>query len=127
MSSSAPPIEGQEPPVITIEEPIEETARLLRTLQRMLLAHPYAVRAAIRVLVAEGRAFSQTEAGRMWRERLDRSDSIRTARTFWDGLTNPLVGEDLPTTLPTEMLHNFFAAIGLGRAEAALVRAFTGR
>jgi hypothetical protein len=127
MSAPAHPSDGGQPPLITIAEPVEETARLLRSLQNALVVHPFATRAAIRVLVAEGRAFAATEEGRRWRERLDRSESMRTARTFWEGLVYPLVAEGLPTTRPTTMLDDFFAAIGSGGAEAALARAFTGR
>ena len=85
MNDPAAPPDATQPPVITIAEPVEETARLLRSLQAALLMHPFAARAAIRVLVAEGRAFAETEEGRRWRERLDRSSAMRTARTLWEG------------------------------------------
>ena len=119
--------DASRPPVITIAEPAEETARLLRTLQAALLMHPFAARAAIRVLVTEGRAFAETEEGRRWKERLDRSSAMRTARTMWEGLAYPLVADGLPTTLPTAALDDLLAAVSAGGAEAALARAFTGR
>src|SRR5437764_6562179 len=64
MSDAAPSPDDSRPPVITIGEPVEEAARLLRSLQALLLMHPFAARAAIRVLVAEGRAFAETQEGR---------------------------------------------------------------
>ena len=127
MSDPSAPPNGHQAPVITIDEPVEETARLLRALQAALLTHPFATRAAIRVLVAEGRAFAETEEGRLWRTRLDRSNAMRTARTLWEGLAYPLVADGLPTSLPTVALDDLFAAVSAGGAEAALARAFTGR
>lgn len=127
MSDSAPPPDETRPPILTIAEPVEQAARLLRALQAVLLTHPFAARAAIRLLIAEGSAFAETEEGRRWRERLDRSDIMRTARTFWEGLAYPLVADDLPASLPTTALDNLFAAFSAGGAEAALARAFVGR
>jgi hypothetical protein len=127
MSNPAPPPAETGPPVITIREPVEDVARLLRSLQALLMKHPVAARAAIRVLVAEGRAFAETDEGRRWRQRLDRSDAMRTVRTFWEGLAYPLLAEGPPTTLPTTALDDLFAAASAGGAEAALMRALVGR
>jgi hypothetical protein len=127
MSDPPPAPDGHQVPVITIADPVDETARLLRTLQAALLMHPFAARAAIRLLVKEGRAFAETDEGRHWKQRLERSDAMRTARTLWEGLAYPLVADGLPATLPTTTLDELIAAVTTGGAEAALARAFMGR
>jgi hypothetical protein len=123
---ASPPAEAQ-PPVITIAEPIEEAARLLRSLQALLMRHPFAARAAMRALVVEGRQFAATPEGRGWQARLEQSEIMKTARTFWEALAYPLLADDLPRPLPTAALDDLFAAFSVGGAEAALARAFAGR
>lgn len=125
--SASPAPNDEASPVIRIAEPTQEIARLLRLLQAALMTHPFAVRGAVDALVAEGRAFAETEAGRAWRRRLEGSSVLREARTLWEGLMLPFSDGALagPSSPPVRALvDDFFAAAMNGGAEAAMARAF---
>lgn len=74
---------------------------VLRRLQGVFLAHPIAAQAAFAALVAEGRRFATTAAGRRWQDRLARSPLLRRARAPWDAATLWMLAEDPPDVLPS--------------------------
>lgn len=120
-------------PVVTIAAPVEEIARLLRSLQRAMLRHPLAVHEAVNALAGEGRSFAETEEGKSWRARLEASGVVREARTLWEGLMLPLSqlgpaggpADGPSAAFPGALVDDLFAAASAGWPEMALARAFT--
>jgi hypothetical protein len=124
---SSPEARPDAAPTITIAEPAVEVARLLRSLQALLLRHPFAASEAVRALVAEGRAFAETEEGRLWKERLEHSSVLRDARTLWEGVVFPLSVDERPLSRLRSFIDDMLSAVRAGGAESALARAFMHR
>jgi hypothetical protein len=80
--------------------------RLVRHAQRLLRRNPTAARALVRALLAEGRRFSTTPAGRRWQALLASSDLISRGRLLWlaAGFDRLLEGGDEPGVLPSDWL-----------------------
>jgi hypothetical protein len=69
-----------------------------------------AAQAALRALVAEGRRFAETAAGRRWKDRLARSELIRRGRMVWQGSVLNMLDENAESPLPSAFLDAVLAA-----------------
>jgi hypothetical protein len=63
---------------------IEAHVQIIQRLQAFVLKHPVAANALFCTLVAEGQAFARTPEGRLWKDRLSRSELIHRARLTLD-------------------------------------------
>jgi hypothetical protein len=115
---------SDEPQRVVLHEPEDEVGRLLRALQRLLLKYPVASQALFTALVAEGRLFGATEAGRAWRGRLAASPLIRRGRVVWDETTLRMLEEDPATVIPSAVVDAFVHAAMMDGLEPFLSRLF---
>lgn len=104
------------------DEPEDELSRLLHELRWVLFKHPIATQAAYRALVREGRAFAQTDEGRAWRARLERSELIRRGTSLFDLGTMSMLDPDSDQLLPTHLIDAFARAASRLDLEEALAR-----
>jgi hypothetical protein len=84
-----------------------ELLGLLRLLQRAVLEHPVAAQAAFSALVAEGRAFAQTEEGAEWQRRLAGSSLVEKGRVIWQVTTLDVLEDSESTVVPSRVLDAF--------------------
>jgi len=101
-------------------EPEDELTALLQQLQLAVLCHPVAAQAAFRSLVAEGRRFSQTDAGAAWAARLEGSPLVTRGRLAWEALTLNALDDDEAVAVPTAVLDAFTQAVGSADMELLL-------
>ncbi len=87
-----------------------ELRRGLREAQRIIFKYPIVSQAVIAALAAEGRRFSETDEGRLWRARLSRSDLYRRGREIWYLGTSGVFGEKSTGVLPSAMVEAFVQA-----------------
>jgi hypothetical protein len=104
------------------DEAGDELSRLLFELRMIVLKHPVAAQAAFRSLVAEGRRFGETEEGRAWRARLERSELIRRGSTVLELGTLGMLDADSDQVLPTQLIDAFARAASRRDLEEALAR-----
>jgi hypothetical protein len=95
------------PPEATHED---DTIRLLRAAQVVLLKYPIAAQAAFASLVREGRLFAGTAAGAEWQRRLAASTVLAKARTMFEGLASGIVTER-GAVLPSTFVDAFLRAL----------------
>lgn len=88
----------------------EKLVQLLREGQFLILRHPVAAQAALGALVAEGRRFAETAAGRRWKRRLAGSELIRRGRMVWQGSVLNMLEEDSESPIPSAFLDAVLAA-----------------
>ena len=88
-------------PRVALRAPASDPVAVLRRLQGVLLAHPIAAQAAFSALLAEGRRFATTPAGRRWQEQLVRSPLLRRVRAPFDAATLWMLDEGTPDVLPS--------------------------
>lgn len=84
-----------------------ELLALLRILQRAVLEHPVAAQAAFSALIAEGRAFAQTEEGATWHRRLASSRLVEKGRAIWQVATLDVLEDSQSTIVPSRVLDAF--------------------
>ncbi len=100
------PSDERAPDIVIPEETIPDTtdgadvARVIDTLQLVVLKHPVAAQAAYRAFVAEGRRFAATEEGRSWHARLERSPEMQRLRSLWEAATFNVLRADETSALP---------------------------
>jgi hypothetical protein len=104
------------------DEPDDELSRLLFELRWLVLRHPLAAQATYRALVAEGRRFDATEAGHIWRARLEGSELVRRGTSILELGTLGMLDDDAPGALPTQMIDAFARAASRRDLEEALAR-----
>ena len=121
---SAPAHEGV--PCFALRAPASDPVVLLRQLQGVLLSHPVAAQAAFAALVAEGRRFATSPAGRRWQERLVRSPLLRRARAPWDAATLWMLEDGAPDVLPSAYVDALCALAQSPDADALLDRLVRG-
>lgn len=103
-------------------EPEDELSRLLYELRWLVLQHPVAAQAAYRALVAEGRAYAETEEGRRWRERLAGSELVRRGKSVWELGTLGMLDAESDRVLPSQLVEAFARAASRRDLEDALAR-----
>lgn len=94
--------------VIRLPELLEEeavVADIVAQGQRWLFKHPVAAQAIHRALVAEGRAFGETDEGRAWRARLEASPAIRRLRPLWEAATLNVLESTRDARLPSQLIE----------------------
>ncbi|MCB9548788.1 MAG: hypothetical protein H6706_23535 [Myxococcales bacterium] len=101
----------------------DATLRRLHEARTLLVKYPVAAQAAFAALVAEGRRFAETEAGRRWQTTLADSDLVRRGRAIFQGVTADVLGEH-QGPLPSGFLEAFIEATRRGDAEGLLQRLF---
>jgi hypothetical protein len=111
-------------PTLTLAPDDDELQRLLREGQYLLLQHPVAAQAAFSALVAEGRRYARTEAGRQWQARLRGSDLIRRGRVVWEVVTLKMLEERPPNVMPTTYLDAMVQATASPELEPLLAKLF---
>lgn len=104
----------------------EDTDVLVRLtgLQRALFKHPAAAQALYAALVAEGRAWAETEEGRARWEALATSPKVRQARAAWETTTLNSLDARRVGTLPGVYVDALLAAAGHEDPEALFARLF---
>jgi hypothetical protein len=108
-------------PHVIVTDPDDDAMAILRDLQYSVIRNPAAAQAIFSALVAEGRAFAATEAGKRWKERFEKSDLLRRVRTFWGNSYFNLLDDDPGAVLPSTLLDALAKAIardGFGDAGA---------
>lgn len=115
------------PPAPAPSSPPTEEDRMLaalRAIQEFVLRHPVAARAAYAALVAEGRAFAETEAGRALHDSLQRSQLLQRARLLWEMASLHALSEETPDLLPSAYLDGLFLAAATRDPDELLDRLF---
>jgi hypothetical protein len=107
---------------LLVDEPDDELSRLLSELRWLLVKHPIAAQAAYRALVREGRAFAQTDEGRAWRARLERSELVRRGTSLFELGTIGMLDADSDQLLPTQLIDAFARAASRSDLEEAIAR-----
>lgn len=102
----------------------DELHDLLTRLQLAIVAHPIAAQALFRALVAEGRAFAATPAGRRWAAMLADSPLVQRGRMVWDVTTLRMLDDDPDTVLPTTLMDAFVRTAAKETLEPFLSRLF---
>jgi len=98
---------------------------LMRRGARLVWTHPVAAQAAFAALVAEGRAFAQTDEGARWEAALRGSPAIERAFRAFEMLTGNILLENPEVVLPSgylDLLVEAAALRDLGPWLAQLVR-----
>jgi hypothetical protein len=106
-------------------DPEAEGLALLRAARGFLLQHPWAARALLRGLVAEGRRFGQTAEGGAMRAEVARSELMRRGRVLWEGVTLGVYddeGHDEAGALPSALLDGVARAAVMEGLEGVLSR-----
>ncbi len=111
-------------PRVVLEAPADELERALQEGQLVLLKHPVAAQAALRALVAEGRRFATTPAGRRWKEKLAGSELVRRGRVFWESSALGIFEDHPDTLLPSSLLDAIIGATARTDLHALLARLF---
>ena len=95
--------------------------RVLSRLRRAILMHPEGSRALYGALIAEGRRFAKTSAGRTWSDRLAKSEKLRRLRLAWEVLSlSTLDGAEESEALPSAWLDALYALAGRSDMEESL-------
>ena len=111
-------------PVIELREPDKGMVRVLRSLQLALLKHPVAGQAVFNALLSEGRAFAQTEQGRLAKRKLEESTLLHRARLIFDFSTLSMLEDDPPEIMPSAYLDVLFMLASGDRSDEVLHRLF---
>jgi len=111
-------------PVVELRTAPDQTLRVLRSLQASLLKHPIAAQAAFTALVAEGRSFGATEAGRAMRTALEQSELLRRARLVFDFSTLSMLEQEPPDIMPSAYIDALFMLSSSERADEVLQQLF---
>jgi hypothetical protein len=100
--------------------PADALYGLLVGVRRLVMGHPSAARAMLDLLVAEGRRYATTPAGKELRDVLVASEAVGELRRVWDTVTlNVLDGPATPSGIPeawSELLADAIAARSVGDA-----------
>ncbi len=107
-------------PRLALRDAAEDRVHVLRSLQALALEHPVAAQAAFSALVAEGRAFADSEAGREWKERLSRSSLLHRARLVFETATLWMLDDEPTGPLPSAYLDAVFMSAGSESMEPML-------
>jgi hypothetical protein len=98
-------------PRVILREPEDEVLRILREAQLLVLKYPAAVQEGFRVLVAEGRRFAQTPAGRRWKASLSGSELVRRGRVLWENTALGMLEDASDAVLPSSLLDAIVGAL----------------
>ena len=112
----------EDPPVLVFDEAEDEAGRMLRRARAILFRYPIASQAALRALVAEGRAFATTPEGAALAERLVRAELVQRARVVWEVATANAVTGDGEQLIPSAVLEALAAAAAQSPLEPWLAR-----
>ena len=100
---------------------------LLIALQRLVSRHPRLVGGVLASLIAEGRAYGATPAGRATRESLAASASLRRGRLLWDSLALGSLARASNAAPATAWLEGLLALAGSETMEVLLSNAVLRR
>jgi hypothetical protein len=109
-------------PELVISDADDAILALLRELQRALLLHPEAGQALYASLAQEGRLFGQTEDGRRWRERIERSALLERALLVWQNAAMWMTEEARDSGAPSALIDAVAAAAMSPRRDSLLER-----
>jgi len=101
-------------------EVIFEEEDLLAVLRGALFRHPVAAQAAIRALVAEGRAYARTEEGEALARQLEDSSGVNRLRSLWHLTTANAIDGDDEAMIPTAVVEGIASLLARGRPEELL-------
>lgn len=104
-------------PRVSLRDPAQIPPSL-RALQLLVLEHPIAFQAAFAALVAEGREFAKSEAGREWRERLAKSSLLHRARLALELGSLWMLEEKPVGVLPSGFVDALFVTAGSSELES---------
>lgn len=77
----------------------------LDTVHRTILRHPVAAQAAFAALVAEGRAYAETDDGRALAEQLRGSELLERLRMVWESASLGMLERDPDVILPGALVE----------------------
>jgi hypothetical protein len=77
----------------------------LAALQRIVVKHPIAAQALYGALIREGRAYAETEEGRLLREELLRSETVTRIRSVWEIVTFGALKDAASGGIPSALLE----------------------
>jgi hypothetical protein len=99
---------------LVLRERATAQTEVLALAHRALLKHPLAAQAAITALVAEGRRFAKTPAGRRWCARLAGTELVRRGQELWEGSGLGLFEDDAETVVPSALVDSLLGRIAAG-------------
>jgi hypothetical protein len=111
-------------PELVIRDADAAILTLLRQLQAALLLHPEAGQALYGWLAQEGRLFGQTEDGRRWRDRIERSALLERALLVWQNAAMWMTDETPDGGAPSALIDAVAAAAMSPRRDALVERLF---
>jgi hypothetical protein len=105
----------------------DETLGALVALQKAIFKYPLAIQAAFAALVAEGRAYAETEEGAQWHQRLCQAKRMGRARMVWEVLSLSAFTERYEGLLPTVFVDALIRTLKTRHLEPALSKVFERR
>jgi hypothetical protein len=102
----------------------DDLGEILGQLQSIVVRYPIAAQAAFRALVAEGRAFAETEEGRELARSLADSRLVRRGRIAWDVVTARAFDDDPDVIVPSVFLDALARSAAVDALEPLLSRLF---
>jgi hypothetical protein len=107
--------DGDDPtPTVVLRESEDELGDVLREAQLAVLRHPTVAQSILRAVLAEGRRFAETPAGRRWRLRLAGSELVRRGQVAWERSALGMLEEQSATVLPSMLLDAMVTALASG-------------
>lgn len=98
-----------QPDIPTVRLPKSEAhVEIIRRLQGIALKHPVAANAIFSALVAEGEAFAMTPEGKVWKDRLARSELVHRARLLLDFPSFLMLERNESQIIPSAYLDTVF-------------------
>jgi hypothetical protein len=118
------PAQGGSAPSDAPSEDSPEVDQTLRAIQELLMRFPMATQAAFSALVAEGRAYAQTEEGAELLQQLTHSKRANRARVVWEILTLSGITDQRTQAVPSLFLDKIARTLVVERLEPLLSRLF---
>ena len=111
---------SDELPRLVLTDESVTLSRLLLEGLHLLVRYPQTARALIQAFVAEGRQYSSTPEGEVWRARLARSQLVRRGRLIWDAYSLDALLETDTGRLPSAWMDIILAGVANSDLETIL-------
>jgi hypothetical protein len=116
-----------DPPLFRLTRPPDGVDQALEEVQQVLNRYPLAAQACVRALVAEGRAFAETEEGQRWQARLRGSPLLGRLRTVWESVSEQAFTGEGPGVVPSVLIERLLQMATRADLEPLLSRFFEER
>jgi hypothetical protein len=111
---------SDELPRLVLTDESATLSRLLLEGLHLLVRYPQTARALIQAFVAEGRQYSSTPEGEVWRARLAKSQLVRRGRLIWDAYSLDALLETDTGRLPSAWMDIILAGVANSDLETIL-------